>query len=73
MTRSPVIEIDELTAAQGHRVLAGKDCALADAMADAKAALARGEEATWRVAVGLHSVYAIESVHRLAADAGINV
>ncbi len=73
MTRATVIEIDELTAAQGHRVLAGKACALADAMADAKAALARGEDVMWRVAVGPGSVYAIESVHRLAADAGIHV
>jgi polysaccharide pyruvyl transferase WcaK-like protein len=67
------IKIDELTAAQGHRVLGGKVCALADAMADTKAALARGENVTWRVAVGPRNVYAIESVHRLAADAGIDV
>ena len=73
MSRAIAIEIDELTAAQGHRVLAGKACSLADAMADAKAALTRGEDATWRVAVGPRCVYAIESVHRVAADAGINV
>ena len=73
MSRATVIEIDELTAAQGHRVLAGKACALADAMVEAEAARARGEDATWRVAVGPRSVYAIESVHRLAADAGIKV
>ena len=73
MSRAIAIEIDELTAAQGHWVLAGKACSLADAMADAKAALTRGEDATWRVAVGPQSVYSIESVHRLAADAGINV
>ena len=73
MSRATVIEIDELTAAQGHRVLAGKACALADAMADSKAALGRGGDVTWRVVVGPRSVYAIESVHRLAADAGIDV
>ena len=73
MSRATVIEIDELTAAQGHRVLASKACALADVMADSKASLARGEDVTWRVAVGPRSVYAIESVHRLAADAGIHV
>ena len=73
MSRATVIEIDELTASQGHRVLAGKACGLADAMTDAKAALARGEDVTWRVAIGPRSVYAIESVHRLAADAGIDV
>src|SRR5687768_16178495 len=60
-------------AAQGHRVLAGEACLLADALADAKTMLARGEEVTWRVAIGPRSVYAIEAVHRLAFDAGIDV
>ena len=73
MGRATVIAIDELTAAQGHRVLAGQACALADALNNAKASLAHGENVTWRVAVGPGSVFAIESVHRLAADAGMDV
>ena len=73
MTHATVIDIDEAMAAQGHRVLAGEACLLADALADAKTMLARGEEVTWRVAIGPRSVYAIEAVHRLAFDAGIDV
>ena len=73
MSRVNIIAIDEMTSAQGHRVLAGQACALADAMTEAQAALARGEKVSWRVAVGPRNVYAIESVHRLAADAGIDV
>ncbi|WP_395622135.1 polysaccharide pyruvyl transferase family protein [Sphingomonas daechungensis] len=68
MTRA--IDIDEGTAAQGHRAMSGEACALADALDHARQSL---EPVTWRVAVGPDSVYAIEAVHRLAAESGIDV
>jgi len=70
---SVTVDIAEETAAQGHRTLAGEACSLADALAEAKRARERGQEVTWRVAVGPRSVYAVEAVHRMAFDAGIKV
>jgi polysaccharide pyruvyl transferase WcaK-like protein len=70
---SVITDIDEETAAQGHRALAGEACSLADALAEAKRMRESGQEVTWRVAVGPRSVYAIEAVHRTALEAGINV
>jgi polysaccharide pyruvyl transferase WcaK-like protein len=70
---SVIADIAEDTAAQAHRTLAGEDCALADALADAKRKRENGQEVAWRVAIGPRSVYAIEAVHRLAFDARIGV
>ena len=67
------VDIAEDVAAQAHRALFGEPCALADALADAKLAQERGEDVTWRVAIGPRSVYAIEAVHRLAFAKGIGV
>ena len=50
--------------------MSGEACALADALAHARQSL---EPVTWRLAVGPDSVYAIEAVHRLAAESGIEV
>ena len=66
-------DISEKMAAQGHRVLAGEACSLADALADARRMLESGRQVTWRIAVGPHSVHAVEAVHRLAFEAGIDV
>ena len=73
MTRSVVIGIDEQTASQGHQALAGEACALADALAVAKGEVGSGRQVTWRVAVGPASVHAIEAVHRIGSEAGIDV
>ena len=73
MTEASVIEIDESTAAQGHRVLAAETCALADVLTASKATRERGQDIAWRVAIGPRNVHAIESVHRLAFDSGIEV
>ena len=70
---SVIVDITEETAAQAHRVLSGEACALADALAEAERMREGGQEVTWRVAVGPRNVYAIETVHRLAFDAGIGV
>jgi polysaccharide pyruvyl transferase WcaK-like protein len=73
MTRAVVTDIDEQTAAQGHRALAREACALADALSVAKRQIEGGQLVAWRIAVGPGSVYAIEAVHRLAFEAGIDV
>ena len=73
MTSAVVIDIDEQTASQGHRTLAGEASALADALAHAKRHTEGGDHVMWRVAVGPRSVYTIESIHRLAFETGIDI
>ena len=70
---SVTVNIAEETAAQGHRALSGEACRLADALADAKRMRESGQDVTWRIVVGPRSVYAVEAVHRMAFEAGINV
>ena len=54
-------------------MLAGEACALADVLADARRLRKDGKDVIWNVQIGEHSVYAIESLHRLAFDEGIGV
>lgn len=68
-----VIDISEEAVAQAHRAIAGEACALTDALAASRPLIEKGEDVTWLVAVGPRSVYAMESLHRLAFDEGIAV